>query len=151
MILDRIDQADRYARLHPLFAKAFAFLRRPDLAGLPSGRHEIDGDRVYAIIARDDARSREAAPLEVHRRYIDIQAPLATVEQMGWRALGQCQRPGAEFDAARDLGFFADAPSAWVAVSPGEMAVFFPADAHAPLVGVGSMHKAIVKVAVAGA
>ena len=37
-----------------LFRKAFAFLKRNDLAELPPGKHEIDGDRCWANVI--DAR-----------------------------------------------------------------------------------------------
>ena len=46
MILDDLEHASRYCPLNPGFRLGFEFLRRADLASLPSGRHEIDGDRV---------------------------------------------------------------------------------------------------------
>ena len=46
MILDRLDNAQRYEAIHPGFRAAFEFLKRSDSANLPDGRHEIDGDRV---------------------------------------------------------------------------------------------------------
>ena len=49
-------------------------------------------------------------------------------------------------DAEKDVMFFADRPDAWTAVGPGAFAVYFPSDAHAPLVGSGDLHKVVVKV-----
>ena len=37
-IIGKIADSDRYSSLHPLFGKAFEFLKRPDIAELPSGR-----------------------------------------------------------------------------------------------------------------
>ena len=48
MVLDTLENADAYNALNSGFAKAFEFLRRNDLAQLDEGRHEIDGERVYA-------------------------------------------------------------------------------------------------------
>ena len=48
MILDVLQHSGRYASLHPGFGPAFEFLRRTDLASLPSGRHPIDGERLSA-------------------------------------------------------------------------------------------------------
>ena len=48
---EELDKADSIAAVSPDYAKAIAFLRRPDLASLPLGRHEIDGDRVVAEIS----------------------------------------------------------------------------------------------------
>jgi biofilm protein TabA len=148
MILDRLENADRYAGLHPDFARALAFLRRTDLAQLAPGRYEIDGRRVDAVVAKAPGRSRDAARLETHRRYIDIQFVLAGTDEMGWRALGRCQTPDGPYDTEGDCQLFADRPEAWIAVAPGALAIFFPEDAHAPLVAQGELHKVVVKVAV---
>ncbi len=56
MILDELSQAARYAKLHPGFALGFEFLSRGDLASLASGRHELDGESVFALINRDPGR-----------------------------------------------------------------------------------------------
>ena len=42
----KIQEAEKFYGLHPLFPKAFEFLKRPDVADLPSGRYDIDGDRL---------------------------------------------------------------------------------------------------------
>lgn len=148
MILDRLEHIARYASLHPLFPKAFEFLQQPDLASLPSGRHEIDGERVFAIAARESARTRDEARLEAHRRFIDIQVVLSSTDYMGWKSRSQCHRPDGEYDGEKDVEFFADRPLAWMPVEEGAFAIFFPDDAHAALVGRGEIHKIVVKVAV---
>ena len=51
-------------------------------------------------------------------------------------------------DPAKDVGFFAEEPSTWLTLQPMHFAVFFPADAHAPLGGSGPVKKAILKVLV---
>ncbi|MCF7838677.1 MAG: YhcH/YjgK/YiaL family protein, partial [Candidatus Marinimicrobia bacterium] len=53
------------------------------------------------------------------------------------------------WDDAKDCRLYTDACDAWVAIQPGQFAVFFPEDAHLPLVGRGRLHKVVVKVAVA--
>lgn len=148
IILARLDQLDRYAALHPLFPRTFAFLRETDLAALPLGRHVVDGERVFAIVAREAARPRDQARLEAHRRYVDIQVVLAGADEMGWKSRALCNQPLDAYDAAKDIEFFADPPDAWVTVGQGAFALFFPSDAHAPLVGCGTLHKIVVKVAV---
>jgi beta-galactosidase beta subunit len=164
MVLDRLEQADRYASLHPGLAAGFYFLRRVMTEGAAPGRFELDGERLFAIVARDEGRGRGAAKLESHRRYIDIQMPLPLVaeedasglpspsmsadEVIGWRAVADCRDVETPYDEARDIAFYRDAPQTWLTLSPGMFAVFFPEDAHAPLAGQGSVLKAIVKVAV---
>jgi len=148
MILDTLGCADRYAALHRRFGRAFHFLATTDLEALPTGRTDIDGDDLFVILDRKDGRGREAARLEAHRRYIDIQYTLHGEEEIGWTPLAACSAAAGPFDAAKDILFFDDAPSCWLSVPRGSFAIFFPDDAHAPLAGAGPLTKAIVKVAV---
>jgi len=148
MILDSLTQADRYSGLHPLFAHAFAFLRETDLMALPPGKHCVQGEQVFAIVEACAGRTREEARLECHRRYIDIQLVLEGVDEMGWKPLVECANPETEYDAARDIRFFNDEPSSWIATPPGSFCLFFPDDAHAPLVSAGMIRKIVLKIAV---
>jgi YhcH/YjgK/YiaL family protein len=148
MLIDYLQNADRYLPLHPGFARGLAFLRRADLAQLPDGRHEIDGERVFAIVSRGQGRGREQSLLEAHRRYIDIQFVISGEDCIGWLPISDCQRVSAPYDASEDLELFFDRPPTWLAVSTGAFAVFYPEDAHAPLATRGPIHKAVVKVAV---
>ncbi len=148
MILSRLTTFDRYAACHPRFAAATDFLRRPDLERLPDGRHEIDGDRLFAIVSRDLGRGRQDATLESHRRYVDIQYVVSGFDLIGWSDLSECRRPKPDFDEGRDLGFYDDRPGTWLRVPAGTLAVFYPEDAHAPLGTSVAVHKVVVKVAI---
>ena len=147
MIVDRLALAERYQSLLPGLAGGFAFLRRADLAELPDGEYPIDGQRIFAVVARGCGRGRQAAPLEVHRRYVDIQYVVTGCDQMGWQPLADCTRPAAAFDLDRDIGFFEDPPRFWFPLPAGQFAIFFPEDVHAPLAGHDPIHKVIIKVA----
>ncbi len=148
MILARLAEADRYLPLHPLFARAFDFLRNTDLATLVPGKHGIQGEQLFAIVEACAGRTRAEAKLECHRRYIDIQLVLEGVDEMGWKPVAECVDPATDYDAVRDIRFFNDAPASWIATPPGAFCLFFPDDAHAPLVGTGSIRKVVVKIAV---
>lgn len=148
MIVDRLANAKNYCGMHPGFEKAFAFLRRSDLADLPEGRHEIDGDRLFCLISNGPGRTRAEAKLEAHRKYIDIQYVMAGTDEMGWRPTATCVVSDMPYDPAKDIEFFKDAPEAWTPVPAGSFAIFFPSDAHAPLVSTGRIHKAVLKIAV---
>lgn len=148
MILATLAEADRYAALHPLFPRAFEFLRNADLMTLVPGKHDVQGEQLFAIVEACGGRTRAEAKLECHRRYIDIQLVLEGVDEMGWKPVAECVDPATEFDAARDIRFFNDAPSSWIATPPGAFCLFFPEDAHAPLVGTGMIRKVVMKIAV---
>lgn len=148
MILSTLSLSSRYATLHPLFPRVFDYIRETDLYALAPGRYPIVGDELFAIVEQVPGRTREMARLECHRRYIDIQLVLDGAEEMGWKPLSDCYNPVGEFNAERDIQFFLDAPASWVAVPPDHFCIFFPEDAHAPLVGCGAIRKVIFKIAV---
>lgn len=148
MILAKLTEADRYAALHPLFARAFDFLSNTDLKALAPGKHALQGDQLFAIVEACAGRTRSEAKLECHRRYIDIQLVLEGVDEMGWKSVAECVDPATDYDNARDIRFFNDAPASWITTPPGSFCLFFPDDAHAPLVSAGMIRKVVVKIAV---
>jgi YhcH/YjgK/YiaL family protein len=148
MILDDLRAAGRYETLHPLFRQGFEFLARPDLEQLASGRYDLQGDRLFALVNRDPGRGRSGARLEAHRRYIDIQYLVAGKEEIGWRPTEQCQHVTEPFDTGRDIMFFADAPLTWIELPVGKFMIFYPQDAHAPLAASGDNLKVVIKVEV---
>ena len=148
MIHDTLNNADRYATLHPLFPRAIEFLRSKDLPTLEPGIHVIIDKQMFAIIEQVSARVREAAKLECHQKYIDIQLVLEGRDEMGWKSLSDCQQPLNEFNREKDIQFFTDRIDTWIATHANEFCIFFPQDAHAPLVGTGKIRKVVMKIAV---
>ncbi len=146
--MDVLENAQRYFTLHQGMPKAFEFLLRPDLHKLPMDRYEIDGDRLYAMISKGPGRKRADACLETHRKYLDIQLVLAGVDNMGWKRKSSCRQLVGGYELERDVQFFGDKPEAWLAVNEGAFVVFFPEDAHLPLISEGQIHKVVVKIAV---
>ncbi|MBI5896156.1 MAG: YhcH/YjgK/YiaL family protein [Desulfobacterales bacterium] len=147
MILDVLENARHYLVMNKGFAKAIAFLLRPDLKELPVGKYEIDGERVYAMVSKDTGQKKEDALLETHEKYIDIQLILAGTDDIGWKPKSLCKQPSGEYDRKTDLQFFADTPNTWLSIQSGEFAIFFPEDAHMPLISSGRIHKVVVKIA----
>ena len=148
MILDTITNAYRYTTLHPLFATVFDYIQSTNLHALAPGKHPIAGDDLFVIIEKVQGRSSESTQLECHRKYIDIQLVLDGVDEMGWKSLPDCQNPVSEYSADYDVQLFNAMPTAWVATPANSFCIFFPDDAHTALVGNGSIHKAVFKIAV---
>ncbi len=148
MILDELKAAARYHVLHAGFEQGFKFLARTDLEQLPGGRHEIDGDRVFALVNRDPGRGRSGARLEAHRKYIDIQYLVSGREEIGWRPTRECREVTEPYVAERDIMFFGDASQTWIDLPVGKFMIFWPEDAHAPLAALGDNLKVVIKVAV---
>lgn len=148
MIFDVLENAHRYLALHKGFAKAFDFLLRPDLKELPIGKYEIDGKSVYAMVAKEAGRRKEDALLETHEKYIDIQLVMTGIDEMGWKPKSLCKKPAGKYDQENDEQIFLDEPDAWLSTQSGAFAIFFPEDAHMPLISSEQIHKVVVKVAV---
>jgi biofilm protein TabA len=148
IIIDKLQHAERYFNMHPAFEKAFEFLRQEGLAELAADRYEIDGEKLFCMISKGPGRSRSEAKLEAHRKYIDIQYVIAGTDEMGWKPAADCKMIDTEYDADKDIMFFNDQPDSWTQVPAGSFVIFFPQDAHAPLVGSGEIHKAVLKIAV---
>lgn len=146
MILDSCASLAAYAALNPRFARVVSYLAGISLAGLAEGRYEIDGDEIYMTVMERDLKTQADAALEAHDAYIDIQVVIRGGEGFGWRDRRQCTAPRGEFDAAKDIIFYDNAPSTYFTLAEGQFAIFFPDDAHAPLVGEGHVKKCVVKV-----
>ena len=149
-IVGKIADSERYLNLNPLFAKAFAFLQRPDLAALPPGRYDIDGNRCWANVQEASLAPLSERKLEAHRRFIDIQAPITGPETIGLAEMDAAAQ-ALPFDAANDYVLYVG-PSKPVTLTPGEFAIFFPPlGAHAPCCcapdGPGKIKKVVIKVA----
>ena len=147
MILSVLSQSSRYAALHPLFPRVFEYIRNTDLLLLAPGNYPIVGEELFAIVEHVPGRTRVEAQLECHRRYIDIQLVLEGLDEMGWKALADCSEPVADYSAEKDIQFFYDVPASWIATPPNSFCIFFPEDAHAPLVSTGNIRKVIFKIA----
>ena len=147
MILDTLSNAARYAGLKHGLSEGFGFLDQPGLADLPDGKHEILGDRVFAIVERRPGRKVDEGELEGHRKYLDIQFVISGDESMGWSPREGLAN-SVEYDKERDLEFFTGDPESIIHVPPGSFVIFHPSDAHLPCIGNGPLHKVVVKVAV---
>jgi len=148
MILDSLKNASSVLALHPLFKQAFEFIQNNDLSNMELGKTILDGDKLFISVMENEGKAPEAAKMESHVKYIDIQVVISGVETMGWTAIEHCTDALEPYNADKDLQFFSNKPTSMVTVNPGEFAIFFPEDGHAPGIGNGSIKKAVVKVLV---
>jgi len=107
-------------------------------AGLAAGRHDIDGDRLFAIVEDKTADTVQNADLiwETHRRYADIQYVARGVEAHGWLDVAHAPAVRGVYDDVKDCQFY-EAPGpgqrpAWFDVPAGHLTVYRPDDVHAP-------------------
>jgi biofilm protein TabA len=152
MIVTELKHLPSHDRMTPEFQKAVAFLRSRDLLGLPDGRIDIDGKRVFALVQRYETTSAERPRFERHEAYIDVQYVAVGEEIIGW-VPAERMTVIQPYDENADICFGEAANGTWtpVLMTAGIAAVFYPEDGHAPKIAHTSpsrVVKIVVKVAV---
>ena len=150
MILESLNNTEKIESLHPLFKKAFDYLKSTDFSKMEDGKHELDGSRLFVSIASISGKEKQDAAIETHKKYIDIQMPLLGVEKIGWKPGSELQEESVPYNEEQDIAFYIDRPTAYTKIYPGQFAIYFPEDGHAPGIGQGNIRKVIVKVQVEG-
>jgi len=132
--------------------RAFEFLARTDLAALPLGRTDIEGNDVFLTVSEAETRPPERVKFEAHRRYIDIQLVVRGQESIGYAPVASLVS-SEPYDATKDIEFFSvPQESAAIALRAGDFVVFAPGDGHRPSLHLDGPHvsrKVVVKVSVA--
>lgn len=132
-----------------MLAEAIDWLLAHSGDDMPKGKTSIGRDGLITVNCEEPhLRPPENAELEAHRRYIDIHVPLKSKETMGWAAVNGLKYPHGDYDAERDICFYGDSATCVLHVKPGQIAIFFPEDAHAPNIGIGIHRKLCIKIPV---
>ena len=148
MILETLRNSLFHEGVHPLFTKAFAWLRSYD-PETADGRYEIDGPGLVAIVQRYETAPAAAKKWETHRVHGDIQYMVAGCELIGY-AKREDLRVSIPYNADKDAEFYEHpgGTSSRFILSAGSFAVFHPEDAHQPGVMIGQpaeVHKVVIK------
>ncbi|MCI1665077.1 MAG: YhcH/YjgK/YiaL family protein [Atopobiaceae bacterium] len=151
MLSTTIADACRNDYLSDRFRAAFAFLRRDDLDTIACGRHDIDGDAVFANVMEVDTVPASEKDYEAHRAYYDVQY-VVSGEELICVTPTQGLEPAGEWDEQGDFGLFhgRDVCTS-VPLRAGDLVVVGPEDAHKPacqLDGPCHERKVVVKVAI---
>ena len=146
MIIDTIDNLCKYAAINPLFEDVVEFLKSHDLNTMEAGKYPIKDKDLFLNLTSAKGKTKEAAVLETHIEMIDIQIPISCAETFGYTPL--CDLPDFEYNAEKDITKYGDTMAqTYVTVNPGQMAIFFPQDGHAPCISDDAeIKKAIFKV-----
>lgn len=126
--------------------EALDFIREHDLFSLPIGKYVIDEGNVWVNIVEKELKPQSQAKLEAHDIFTDLQIPLSAAEKFGVRERSSCTKPLERTNPSEDIVFFEDKADKIICALPGEMVFFEPDTAHAPLIGEGTIKKAIFKI-----
>lgn len=146
MIQASIADSERIENIHPLFKQAFDFIKKTDFSKLEDGRYDIKGDNLFVSVQSLKGKAEPDAAVEIHKKYIDIQLPLEGVEKIGWIPTCNLKEVKSAYNEANDIAFYEERPTTILRIIPGQFAIFFPEDGHAPGIGDGNIRKIVVKV-----
>ncbi len=156
MIVDSIQCLEKYAAIHPLFPKAFAFFKRLTEENVPDGKYVMPDceteNSVYVILGTKALPEKTQLSAESHKRYIDIQIVLAGEEIMCVPA-EVIPAPLAPYDEGKDACLYecvARSTCHDLKITAGSFAIFFAEELHIPQVAAcgetNAVRKAIIKV-----
>ena len=147
MIIDTLANAAKYSSLHPLFAKAFDYIKQNDIANLPDGVSEIsEGLKVIVNTGMGKTAKTSLAKFECHDKNIDIQLCVKGLETIAWKPREKCVTQNGAYNPEKDVRFFSDAPDMSFQLTDNQFAIFYPEDVHAPMIGEGEIKKIVFKV-----
>ena len=145
MIYTKRKDMERYLGMSDNLDTAIRWLATHDVAALPNGRTDVDGDRVFLNVMDADLRPAGDAAFEVHRRYADLQLDLTGGERWGW---ADSAAPQGAPDAQKDIGFLTGPEQAAGVLGGGRFVLFLPGEPHKPSClapGCTHLRKAVVK------
>lgn len=129
--------------------KISEYVNAQELAALPCGKYEIDGERIYVSIQEYETKSYGDCRFETHKRYADIQCILQGREQI-WVTEQPLPMSDTEYDPKADIRFWKDGKASLLDLRAGELAILLPREAHKPCVRAGEagkVKKAVFKIA----
>ncbi|HEX2922083.1 MAG TPA: YhcH/YjgK/YiaL family protein [Bacteroidales bacterium] len=109
---------------------AFKFMSSNNLPQLENKRHDIDGNNVFALVS--EYMSKDEAPFEAHRKYVDIQYVVKGQEQMGVAPLSALKESTVAYDEMKDIEFMTVTNSTYHKATPDNFLMFFPSAIHQP-------------------
>ena len=130
MIYDTIENARLYKGMNPNLDTAIDFMLSHDLAALPLGRTEIDGDNVFLNKMEAETMPADQKLFEMHRRYMDIQIDVQGSESIETGEIRGFSCP--DFSAEKDVGFGDCKTVASCVLTPGSFTVCMAGEPHKP-------------------
>lgn len=110
MIIDKIENASLYSGLNVRLKKALDYIQQTNFDNIPVGRHEVDGDLIYAMVFEYKTKEANESSLEAHQKYIDVQFMIAGNEVVGYTTLNN-QKAVKSYDSNDDYILFKEESS----------------------------------------
>lgn len=147
MITDKIENAHIYIGLNKRIEIALNYIQNTNFTNIELGKHEIDGDNIFAIVSEYETKNAEDCLLEGHKKYIDLQYIIEGSEQIGFASYSN-QLPIEKYNNTDDYWLF-KCNYSLMTLHKGFFAILFPDDLHIPGLKVkdpSKVKKLVVKI-----
>ena len=133
-----------------LWDAAFTFLKDQNLDEILPGKYPILGDQVFASVTEAPSKNKEEVKWESHKNYIDLQYIIKGKEMIG---IADTSTATITKPYTVDVINY-DAEGTYFTAEPGKFFLFFPNNAHRPLIkveGYDVVKKIVIKIQIAPA
>lgn len=147
MVFDRLKNSSQFFPLGERITKALQYLSQTDFTNLESGKYEIDGENIFALVQTYNTKPFSAGKWEAHKKYIDVQYIVSGKEKMGFTETTKVIIME-EYDEEKDCAIYKGEGNFLIA-DEGHFAIFFPSDVHMPGMAINipkEVKKVVVKV-----
>lgn len=151
MILDLLENLEKYKYIIPQYDKIAAFLQENNLNEMPEGKHKISDDYAFILLQNYSTKPESEIEWESHKKYIDIQIVLDGEEYIVYTPALYLTIKN-PYDQEEDIIIYHNNndPGSKVFLKQGLFSIFYPEDAHAPGILAGdvkAVKKAVIKTA----
>ena len=150
MIFSKLNAKDNHIAYPAAIQKALDYLRTTDIMALELGRHDIDGDMMFANVMNMTTHGYEGSHPEVHQKYIDLMywpeggERIGVAPYLGTEAIYEAH-PESDISLLEDV-----ANESILVATEGCFGIFFPWDAHRPALylhdGPATSRKVVIKI-----
>jgi biofilm protein TabA len=132
MVLDVLQNKERYYPLNRNFKEAFEFLEKCLRNRLEPGKYEIKGDELFALVQQYETTPGTNNKWEGHSKYIDIQVVLSGNEIIEWANIADAGKD-VTYNEQNDHFYFGDVQDATECkFKKTSFMILWPEDLHKP-------------------
>ncbi len=150
MLLANLNDNPMFDYIPPAIQRAIKFLQETDFSTLNDGKHDLEGEEIFASVFSYVTKPREKLNAEVHKRYIDVQYLISGREIIGVGIESLKNRLVEGYSEEKDAAFYSEVKDeVEIPLLNGNYIVLFPGEIHRPGCNYGeeeNIRKAVVKV-----